>query len=173
MNINNPTIWTLTDGSQGMISQTRGLAFEFNKKIVEIKTDVSFPWSKLQPGILPIYGWCFLNKIPLENQPDIVISCGRKSVYLSTYLKKKYSKIINIHIQNPKISSKKFSYIVAPNHDGFKGDNIINSVGALHNFKTDEENKKKYDINNHNIITCIIGGENNHYLFSKNDRYRL
>ena len=42
MNINNPKIWTLTDGSQGMISQTRGLAFELGKNIAETKTDVFF-----------------------------------------------------------------------------------------------------------------------------------
>ena len=62
MNINNPKIWTLTDGSQGMISQTRGLAFELGKNIAEIKTDVFFPWNKLQPGFLPVYKWIFKYK---------------------------------------------------------------------------------------------------------------
>ena len=63
MNINNPKIWTLTDGSQGMISQTKGLAFELSKDITEIKTDIVFPWSKVQPGFLPVYRWIFKNKM--------------------------------------------------------------------------------------------------------------
>ncbi|MDA9749217.1 mitochondrial fission ELM1 family protein, partial [Pelagibacteraceae bacterium] len=113
MKINNLKIWSLTDGSQGMISQTNGLAYEFTNDVTEIKTDIIFPWSKLQPGFLPIYKWIFKNKIP-NNIPDVVISCGRKSVYLSLYLKKKFKKLINIHIQNPKISSENFSYIIAP-----------------------------------------------------------
>ena len=50
-------------------------------------------------------------------------------------LKKNFKKIINIHIQNPKISSKNFSFIVAPNHDNYIGKIIINSIGALHNFQ--------------------------------------
>ncbi len=169
MKINNPKIWSLTDGSEGMISQTKGLAFELSNDVKEIKTDIIFPWSKLQPGILPIYNWIFKNKIP-NNIPDIIISCGRKSVYLSIYLKKKFKKIINIHIQNPKISSNYFSYIIAPNHDNFKGKNVINSIGALHYFKNE---KKKFDINNKNLVSCIIGGENNHYLFTLKEANNL
>ena len=169
MKINNPKIWSLTDGSEGMISQTKGLAFELSNDVKELKTDIIFPWSKLQPGILPIYNWIFKNKIP-NSIPDIIISCGRKSVYLSIYLKKKFKKIINIHIQNPKISSNYFSYIIAPNHDNFKGKNVINSIGALHYFKNE---KKKFDINNKNLVSCIIGGENNHYLFTLKEANNL
>ena len=91
-----------------MISQTKGLSNELSNNVTEIKTDIIFPWSKLQPGFLPMFRWIFKNKIPINNIPDIVISCGRKSVYLSIYLKKNFQKLINIHIQNPKISSKKF-----------------------------------------------------------------
>ena len=92
-----------------MISQTKGLAFELSDNVTEIKTDVIFPWNKLQPGFLPIYKWIFKTILP-KDVPDIVISCGRKSVYLSLFLKRKFSKNINIHIQNPKISSNNFFF---------------------------------------------------------------
>ena len=173
MNINNPTIWSITDGSQGMISQTRGLANELSEEITEIKTDIRFPWSRLQPGILPFYSWIFKNTLPGNAIPEIVISCGRKSVYLSLYLKKKFSNIVNIHIQDPKISPKKFSFIVAPNHDKLRGKNIINSIGALHYFNQQKLNKKKFDINSKNLVSCIIGGENNHYSFKEKEALDL
>ncbi len=173
MNINNPKIWSITDGSQGMISQTKGLSFELSNNVIEIETKIIFPWSKIQPGILPIFKWIFRNKIPEKDLPKIIISCGRKSVYLSMYLKKKYPKIINIHIQNPKVSNKNFSLIVAPNHDNYKGENIINSVGALHPFKSNDNSKINYDVNNARIVSCIIGGENNHYKFSENEANEL
>ena len=166
MNIHNPKIWTLTDGSQGMISQTKGLANELSDKIKDLKTEIIFPWSKLQPGILPIFSWIFKNTLPLNEIPDVVISCGRKSVYLSVYLKKKYPNIINIHIQNPKISSKNFTYVIAPNHDALFGENVINSTGAIHHFKKFKKLKNHYKISTKNLITCIVGGENNHYNFS-------
>ena len=173
MNIDNPKIWSLTDGSQGMISQTKGLANELSINIKEVKTEIIFPWNRLQPGILPIFSWIFKNKLPGNEIPDVVISCGRKSVYLSVYLKKKYPNIINIHIQNPKISSKYFSFVIAPNHDALYGENIINSKGAIHHFKKNNNLKNHYEINTRNLITCIIGGENNHYNFSKENTLDL
>ncbi|MDC3177400.1 mitochondrial fission ELM1 family protein, partial [Pelagibacteraceae bacterium] len=173
MNIDNLKIWLLTDGSQGMISQTKGLGNELSANIEEFKTEIIFPWNRLQPGILPVFSWIFKNKLPINEIPDVVISCGRKSVYLSIYLKKKYPNIINIHIQNPKISSKYFSFVIAPNHDALFGENIINSTGAIHHFKKSNNLKNYYKINTKNLITCIIGGRNNHYNFSKENTFDL
>ena len=164
-------IWTLTDGSQGMISQVMGLAKEFGNDIFQIKTDLHFPWAFLQPGILPTYEWIFKNQIPSLNKPQIIISCGRKSVYLSIFLKKKYKDIINIHIQNPKISFNNFNYIIAPNHDNIEVKNVINSVGALHKFSNEiiSNTENIENINTKNLVTCIIGGQNQHYYFNINE----
>ena len=169
MDFSNKNILVLTDGSDGMVSQVYGLAQEFSKKIIPIKTKLIFPWSKIQPGILPIFKWIFLNNLNFNNNPDIVISCGRKSVYLSLYIKKKYKNIISIHIQNPKTNFKKFDYIVAPEHDMISGYNIIKTVGALHRFNNNllkEVVDNKFKIPKKNLISLIIGGNNNHYKFS-------
>ena len=40
MNIDNPKIWSLTDGSQGMISQTKGLANKLSINIKEVKNTI-------------------------------------------------------------------------------------------------------------------------------------
>ena len=175
MNLENNIIWSATDGSQGMISQANGLASELSSEIVEIKTDLIFPWNKLQPGILPPFKWIFKNNIPNDHLPKIFISCGRKSVYLSLYLKKKYRKIINIHIQNPKTSFKNFNFIVAPNHDQIKGSNIINSIGALHHFNLNniQSDKDFLNIKSNNLVTCLIGGENQHYKFGEQETTNL
>ena len=167
MNLNKLKIWSVTDGSQGMISQAMGLSKQISPNIREIRIDLIFPWNKLQPGFLPIYKWIFKNKIPHDEKPDILISCGRKSVYFSLYCKKKYNKLFNIHIQNPKISAKNFYYIVSPNHDNFFGSNVLNSVGALHHFK--KVNKST----NLKLLTCIVGGDNQHYHFNYKDAYKL
>ncbi len=159
MNLDKIKIWAVTDGSQGMISQVMGLSNQFSSNIKKIKIDLFFPWSKLQPGILPTFKWIFKNDIPKNHTPDILISCGRKSVYFSLYFKKKFKNIINIHIQNPKISSKNFDFIISPNHDNFYGSNVINSVGALHHFNKIDKNFESKK------LTCIIGGNNQHYHF--------
>ena len=160
-------IWAVTDGSQGMISQVNGLSKHISSSIKEIKIDLIFPWSKLQPGLLPTFRWIFKNKIPKNEEPNILISCGRKSVYFSLYCKKIYKKLINIHIQNPRISALNFNYIISPNHDNFSGSNIINSVGALHLFN------KSYKISNPKLLSCIVGGNNQHYYFDTNEAKNL
>ena len=167
MSLEKIKIWAVTDGSKGMISQVMGLSNQISKNITEIKTDLIFPWNKIQPGFLPIYKWIFRNKFPKNNQPDIVISCGRKSVYFSLYCKKVFKDLINIHIQNPKISSKNFNFVISPNHDNINGSNIINSVGALHHI-----NKYNKSINQ-NLVTCIIGGDNQHYYFDNKEANKL
>ena len=167
MSLKKLNIWAVTDGSQGMVSQVIGLSNQISKNITEIKTDLIFPWNKIQPGFLPIYKWIFKNKFPKDNEPNIVISCGRKSVYFSLYCKKIFKNLINIHIQNPKISSKNFNFIIIPNHDNLNGDNVINSVGALHHLDKNNENA------NPNLVTCIVGGDNQHYHFDNNEAHNL
>ena len=83
MDFLNKNILVLTDGSDGMISQVMGLAKQISSKIYSTKTELLFPWNKLQPGIFPIYSWIFKNNLNISPEPDIIISCGRKSVYLS------------------------------------------------------------------------------------------
>ncbi len=165
----NKKILIATDGSAGMISQVKGLALEISDSINSYTTKLLFPWSRIQPGFLPVYKWIFLNEMNFVN-PDILITCGRKSVFFSLFMKKKYKdKILTIHIQNPKVESSKFDYVIIPNHDNFKGKNIINSVGAIHHFskKTIDEYEDKIKLPySSNIISVIIGGKNQHYHFS-------
>ena len=167
MSLEKIKIWAVTDGSQGMISQVMGLSKQISPYITEIKTDLIFPWNKIQPGFLPTYKWIFKNNFPVNNEPNILISCGRKSVYFSLYCKKKFKNLFNIHIQNPKISSNNFSYVISPNHDNFKGGNVLNSVGALHHLKRNNE------VADPNLVTCIIGGNNQHYHFRDKEINKL
>ena len=167
MSLEKIKIWEVTDGSRGMISQVIGLSNQISKNITEIKTDLIFPWNIVQPGFLPVYKWIFKNKFPKDNEPKILISCGRKSVYFSLYCKKVFKNLINIHIQNPKISSKNFNYVICPNHDNLNGDNIINSIGALHHLSKNNERA------NPNLVTCIIGGDNQHYHFDIKEANKL
>lgn len=169
MNLSSKNILVLTDGSDGMISQVMGLAKQLSPNINSVTTKILFPWNNLQPGLLPIFSWIFKNDINFYPPPNIIISCGRRSVYLSIYLKKKYKDVITIHIQDPKINFKKFDYIVVPEHDNIKGKNVIESIGALHKFNENLFNDiidSEFNIPKNNLISVIIGGSNHHYNFS-------
>ena len=84
----------LTEGMHGMISQVEGMAkalnAEFDHKIVRL----SFPWNFVPPKLTPISDIILKDKTYLiESEiPDLIISCGRKSVIPSILLKKKIKK---------------------------------------------------------------------------------
>ncbi|MDC1160061.1 mitochondrial fission ELM1 family protein [Candidatus Pelagibacter sp.] len=157
----------LTEGMHGMISQVEGLAKALNLDFIHEKIELNNFWKLFPPKLTPVQDFVFKNKI--NNEFDIVISCGRKSVIPSIYLKKKLkNKIINIHIQEPKVSLDNFDFVVAPEHDGLKGSNVLSSKGAVHyltNRELDEnENYLKSRISTKKkIVTLILGGPTRYY----------
>jgi len=157
----------LSEGMHGMISQVEGLAKALDLDFIHEKIELNNFWKLFPPKITPIKNFVFKNKI--NSQFDVVISCGRKSVIPSIYLKKKFkNKIINIHIQEPKVLLKNFDFVVAPEHDGLIGKNVLTSKGAIHyltnNELDDNENYLKSKINTQKkIVTLILGGPTRYY----------
>jgi len=162
----------LTEGMHGMISQVEGMAkalgAEYSHKIVRL----SFPWILIPPKFTPISEIVLKdrNYITEEETPDLIISCGRKSVIPSILLKRKNPKIFTIHIQDPKVSLKNFDAIVTPEHDDLKGDNIYSSKGAIHYITEIEINKARQylvdKIKSEKIVSLILGGPNKYYSFN-------
>ena len=157
----------LTEGMHGMISQVEGLAKALDLDFIHEKIELNNFWKLFPPKITPVQDFVFKNKI--NNQFDIVISCGRKSVVPSIYLKQKYkNKIINIHIQEPKVSLKNFDFIVAPEHDALMGTNVLTSKGAIHYLTNIEIDKSESYLrgktdSKKNIVSLIVGGPTKHY----------
>jgi hypothetical protein len=162
----------LTEGMHGMISQVEGMAKALNAEYSHKIIRLSFPWNFVPPKLTPISLIVLKDKTYITNNeiPDLIISCGRKSVIPSIFLKKKNSKIFTIHIQNPKVDFKNFDAIVAPEHDNLKGDNIYSSKGAIHYITEVEINEaKKYlieKIKGEKIVSLILGGPNKYYSFN-------
>ena len=162
----------LTEGMHGMISQVEGMAKALNAEYSHKIVRLSFPWNLVPPKLTPISQIVLKDKIYITNNeiPDLIISCGRKSVIPSIFLKKKNPKIFTIHIQDPKVDFKNFDAIVAPEHDNLKGDNIYSSKGAIHYITQAEINEaKKYlvdKIKGEKIVSLILGGPNKYYSFN-------
>ena len=106
----------LTEGMHGMISQVEGMAKALNAEYSHKIVRLSFPWTLIPPKLTPISEIVFKDKIYLTKNDniDLVISCGRKSVIPSIYLKKKNPNLLTIHVQDPKVSLKIFDLIIAP-----------------------------------------------------------
>ena len=127
----------LTEGMHGMISQVEGLAKALGLDFIHEKIELNNFWKMIPPKITPIKRFVFKNDI-LEKF-NVVISCGRKSVIPSIFLKKKFgNKIMNIHIQDPKVSLNNFDFVIAPEHDDLKGENVLSTKGAIHYLRESE-----------------------------------
>ena len=162
----------LTEGMHGMISQVEGLAKALDLDFIHEKIELNNFWKLIPPKITPVKSFIFENKI--NEKFDIVISCGRKSVIPSIYLKNKYgNKIMNIHIQDPKVSLDNFDFIVAPEHDGLNGKNVLKSKGAIHYLRIEELNENinylKPQINKEKIISLVVGGPNKYYNYNESE----
>ena len=161
----------LTEGMHGMISQVEGLAKALDIDYIHQKVELNKFTKFLPPKITPVSNLFFKNfKIP---EFDLIISCGRKSVIPSIYLKKNSKKkITNIHIQDPKVSLKNFDYIIVPEHDGIKGNNVITSKGAIHYLTSDEIKKNSNYLTemlnkDKEYLLLILGGPNKYYDYNE------
>ena len=161
----------LTEGMHGMISQAEGLAKALELDFIHEKIELNSFWKLFPPRLTPIKNFAFKNEI--NHDFNIVISCGRKSVVPSIYLKNKFkNRIMNIHIQDPKVSLDNFDFVVAPEHDNLQGKNVLTSKGAIHyltNSELDEnENylKPRVDVQK-KIVALIIGGPTSYYNYEE------
>ena len=168
----------LTEGMHGMISQVEGLAKALNIEFTHHKVELNNFWELIPPKFTPISKLVFKTfDVP---DFDIIISCGRKSVVPSIYIKKNSKKkVYNIHIQDPKVSLSNFDFIIAPEHDGLSGNNVLTTKGAIHYISKEEIiNSKnylidKFQLNNYfneeKLVTIILGGPNKYYSFNDTD----
>ena len=161
----------LTQGMHGMISQVEGLAkaldIDFTHHTVELKNF----WKNIPPKFTPISQNVY-KKIG-QTDFDLIISCGRKSVIPSIHLKNCLKrKVINIHIQDPKVNFNNFDLIVAPEHDSIDGQNVITTKGAIHYLTESEIIKNKDYLNSfikkdeRKICALIMGGPTKYYDYS-------
>ena len=160
----------LTEGMHGMISQVEGLAKALDLEFIHEKIELNSFWKLIPPSLTPVKNFVFKNNI--NKDFNIVISCGRKSVIPSIYLKQKYkNKIMNIHIQDPKVSLNNFDFIVTPEHDQLEGSNVITTKGAIHYLRNDElsksENYLKPKVIKEKIVSFIVGGPNKYYDYNE------
>ena len=80
----------LTEGMHGMISQVEGLAKALDIDFIHHKVELNHFWKLVPPKLCPISQSVF-KKIEYSDF-DLIISCGRKSIIPSIYLKNTLNK---------------------------------------------------------------------------------
>jgi mitochondrial fission protein ELM1 len=130
------TCWVLSNGIIGMDNQSFGLAEALGFDIVKKHIAPVAPWKYLPPqlcfGALKPALWPGSDRFE-PPWPDVVIGTGRMTVAHSIAIKKASGgRTLNIRIQNPQVSKRHFDLVVAPQHDGCQGDNVVQTFGAVH-----------------------------------------
>ena len=167
----------LTEGMHGMISQVEGLAKALDIDFAHHKVELNSFWKLIPPKFTPVSNFTF-NSFDAKDF-DIIISCGRKSVIPSICLKKNSKKKVhNVHIQDPKVSLKNFDFIIAPEHDGLSGENVILSKGSIH-YLTNEKLVKNREYLSERLnkekeyLVLILGGPNKYYDYNENNLIKV
>ncbi len=155
-----------------MNSQVLGLAEALGIDTVQKTVRPRPPWRWLPGHICP--GALIspdATSDPLEPPwPDLLISCGRRSVCLSIAIRKASGgRTFTVHIQNPQVPVRCFDLVVAPRHDDIAGANVISTRGALHRVTTDimSEHAKRFspafESMARPLVAVLIGGNNRCY----------
>lgn len=130
-----PTCWVVSDGRAGIENPCLGLAEALNLTPVVKRVRLRSPWRQTTP-YLPLPG-LNLPLAPASDRldppwPDLLISSGRQAVALSMAVGRRSPGTVRVHIQNPGVPFDRFDLVSLPRHDGKRGDNLVESIGAIH-----------------------------------------
>lgn len=127
--------WVISDGRRGIENQALGLAEACSRwRPLKIKTKVvdSGPAFKAASPKMQLT----LRSEPLRYglampYPVIAIGCGRQAIAPLMALKNKAGDgVFTVYVQDPRIETNGFDLVIAPEHDGLSGDNVISMIGA-------------------------------------------
>ncbi len=126
--------WILSEGHAGVENQCLGLAEAVGVAPTVKRVRPRAPWTYLPARLWPAP----LMSLPAAERlappwPDLVITCGRRSVPLSVAVRRASGgATFTVHIQDPTVDPRNFDLVVAPRHDRLTGDNVVVTRGAVH-----------------------------------------
>jgi len=126
----------MTTGEAGMQSQVVGLAQAMGLPYAVKIIHPHAPWRWLRGDWAARLG--ILSSLDPKDGisppwPDMLITCGRRSVAASIAIKRaSRGHTFTVHIQDPRVPPGCFDMVVPPEHDGLAGPNVYPSKGALH-----------------------------------------
>ena len=125
--------WTLSDGHAGNVRQAQALAQALALPDVrEWTLHAHAPWRWLSPRCLPGAGRAFGDDFAqaLDTPPRVAIGCGRQAALATRLLRQRGAHAVQV--LDPRIATRHWDVVIAPEHDGLRGENVITLLGSLH-----------------------------------------
>ena len=167
--------WFMTTGEAGFRTQARGLASRLAEDVRELTVDVQKPWRFLPAGLLPspLAHLTPLSDRPAPPWPDVLVSCSRRAAAVALAVKRASGgRTLAIHVQNPLTNPRAFDLVVAMEHAGISGPNVISGPTALHDVtpaRLGEAAKlwrKRLFKRGRPLVGVVLGGSNKHQPFT-------
>lgn len=175
--------WVVSESQKvGTLNQCLGVAQLLDLDPVIKKINIRLPWRILPPHlwVSPLKSITSTSDTLNKPWPDLIIAGGRGTVAPTAFIRKASAgRTKVIQVLNPKVNPQLFDCVIAPEHDGLKGDNVINILGAIHRVTPEiiEENTKKFKAQmknlRHPLASVLIGGSNKYYRFTTEEIKKL
>ena len=124
--------WLLSDGNAGNVRQITALADAL--AMPGHRVDLHPGWAprwfapRRVPGLQAPFGAQF--HALCANPPALAIGCGRQAAMATRLLRARGSQ--TVQILDPRIDPAHWDLVIAPQHDGVRGSNVIAVLGGLH-----------------------------------------
>lgn len=129
------TCLVLSDGRRGIENQALGLAEACAAlKPLSIQTHHIAPRKLI--SALPPKAQLSLSSFDLPNC-DIAIGCGRQAIAPLIWLKRNRPEVFTVYVQDPRQKPSRFDLVIAPEHDGLSGKNVITTIGSPNRITND------------------------------------
>ena len=163
--------WILSSGLIGCENQCLGVIERLG-----IETEIKKIKPSMAVSLFAPYGTPFLNPQVREPWPDLVIAAGRKTIPYLKYIRKASKKECKtIYLQDPRIDSKEFDIVWAPEHDSIEGNNVVKTITSpnrvtneLLNYHHDKWLGKLSKLKGP-FIGFLIGGKSKAYNFNDDE----
>jgi hypothetical protein len=124
--------WFLHDGAAGHRRQAAALAHALAPSPREWELHARAPWAWLAPRALPgadhAFGPAFA--AALARPPALAIGCGRRAALATRRLRAHGARVVQV--LHPRLDTAHWDLVVAPEHDGLRGANVLTLCGSLH-----------------------------------------
>lgn len=172
----NKKIWVLSDNRAGNIIQAAALAeyLGFGYQLKPINSNCLGILPNFLLSIYPInVKRELLKSWEAEGLPDLIISSGRRTAVIASYLKhRNNNKTKIVQIMHPNLPLQQFDLVILPQHDKItkNATNVLRIIGSLNNVKEKVlaggiELRKNYPLLG-KFTSVIIGGSSKNYNFT-------
>ncbi|WP_372018258.1 mitochondrial fission ELM1 family protein [Pseudoxanthomonas sp. 10H] len=123
--------WLLTDGHAGNVRQAAALAGALGLGASAPALVPRAPWRWLAPRRLPGAAQAFGEGFAaaLRQPPALAIGCGRQGALATRLLREQGARVVQI--LDPRLDPRHWDVVVAPEHDGLRGANVLTLLGSL------------------------------------------